>query len=118
MKHLGELWERINAIFAGYPAWVSQSLVGLFSGLIFGFIFRIMGRMALMIMIAAIVVGFGLHYFGIVTFNTQPVLNFLGMDQWPSASEFVTNSFSWCETHIIACVAIILGFIVGWKLGS
>ncbi|MCL5436283.1 MAG: FUN14 domain-containing protein [Candidatus Dependentiae bacterium] len=118
MKQASELWERVRSAFAGYPAWVSEGLVGLFAGLIVGFLCRILGRTALIIVIAGAVLGFGLHYFGIVTFNTEPVLKFFGMAQWPSLSQGITNLFEWCKEHLVATVALIFGFLLGWKLGS
>ncbi len=118
MKQAGELWERIRSAFAGYPEWIGEGLVGVFAGLVLGFLSRILGRMVLIILVTAVVVGVGLHYFNVVSFNTEPVLKFFGMAQWPSASEFITGMFTWCKVHIVACIAVILGFILGWKFGG
>lgn len=117
MKQAGELWGRVRALFAGYPEWVSELLVGVFSGLIIGFLCRLVGRTVLIILGASLLVGVGLHYFGVVTFNTRPVLEFLGLTEWPTVSALVASIFDWCKLHFVACVAIILGFIFGWKMG-
>lgn len=117
MKQAGELWDKVRSIFAGYPEWVSEGLVGIFAGLVVGFLSRVLGRTVLIVLGTAFLVGVGLHYFGIVSFNTTPLLQFLGISQWPAPSVCLSSIFEWGKTHFVACIAIIIGFIFGWKLG-
>lgn len=117
MKQAGELWARLRGIFSGYPEWVGEMLVGFFAGLVVGFLSRILGRTVLIILGTALLVGVGLHYFGVVSFNTKPLLDFLGMTAWPTPTACLSGMIEWCKVHIVACVAIILGFIFGWKFG-
>lgn len=117
MNPLSEFWEKIRSAFAGYPDWVGESLVAAFLGLVMGFLVRILGRLILMMLVTAVAIGFGLHYFGVISFHTQPLLRFLGLAQWPGFSELLASFFAACKAHIMACVTLIIGFILGWQLG-
>lgn len=117
MNPLSELWEKIRTAFAGYPDWVSEGVVAAFLGLVIGFLARILGRLVLMTLVTAVLIGFGLHYFGIISFHIQPLLKFLGLTQWPGFSELLSSFFTACKAHLMACVTLILGFILGWQLG-
>ncbi|HBL99006.1 TPA: hypothetical protein DDZ86_05185 [Candidatus Dependentiae bacterium] len=117
MKPVHNLWIQIKSYFKDYPDWVTEGVVALFLGLVLGFLFRTLGKYAVIVVTTLFVAGFVFHYAGLATFQSAPLVKFFGISHIPSLGEAVSNIFEWAQAHLAACVAGILGFILGWKLG-
>ncbi|MBN2267093.1 MAG: hypothetical protein JW725_02000 [Candidatus Babeliaceae bacterium] len=118
MNAVREMWGSVKAAFAGYPEWLIEGGAGLFVGLVFGFLARLMGRYALIVTVVLAITLFVLNYFGVITFNTIPLAHLLGLSDFPSLQTFGADIFVWLKAHIIAWIMIIFGFMLGWKIAG
>ncbi len=117
MKPVHDLWIQIKGYFKDYPDWVTEGVVALFLGLVVGFLFRTLGKYAVLVFTTLLVAGFVMHYAGLATFQSAPLIKFFGISRIPTMGEAATSFFGWTRLHLVASVGGVLGFILGWTLG-
>lgn len=118
MKSISEMWQQLKDWGSNYPAWVVELGAGLFVGLVLGFLARLLGKYAFITFCSLVILLFGLHYWGVITFQTLPLTKLFGLDEFPTFSQMSEMLWTWLSTHFVAWIALILGFMVGWKFGK
>lgn len=118
MAQLRNFFDKIHEYFKDYPDWVSESILGLSFGLMFGFLLRILGKYFVLTIAALVISVVVLYYGGFVSFHSQPLMTFFGWTKVPSFQNALTSFWDGMQTHLIAWLISIVGFIIGWKLGG
>lgn len=112
------IWTKISTSLQSYPSWTVEAGVGILVGLIVGFLTRTLGRYFVIALVTLGVVGFVLHYMGVITIHTMPLMRAMGVNRIPPVGDLVGSVANWIQEHLVATVALIIGFIIGWKYGA
>ena len=110
-------YEIVSGHFEGYPTWAVE--VGIFGvgALVLGFLCKTIGRYLFFAVIAAALLLFALSYTHVVSINMLQVKQFLGIQDIASLQDLGTVLLAWGRVHVVAVISLVVGFILGWKLG-
>lgn len=109
---------KINHFFAGLPTYISDILIFGPLGMLFGFLAKIMGRYFIFAVLVALIAAWVAMHYGVITFDPEKLKAVLGMSPTITFSDVMSMIFAWMKEHSIGCLSMIIGFIIGWKLGK
>ena len=110
-------FENITRQFEFSWAKVSEYGIALGGGIFVGFIVRRYGRQAIITFIAFAALLGGLHYLQLITIDWPKVKEFVGLAPAETVEVFFKDYWQWAQSHIVAVIVSIVGFIVGYKIG-
>ncbi len=109
---------KVVQFFSSLPTYVSDILIFGPLGMLFGFLAKIMGRYFVFAVLVAIIAGWVAVHYGVITFDEEKLKALLGLSPTITFSDVIAMLFMWMKEHVAACIAMIIGFIIGWKLGK
>ena len=110
-------FETIHAKLREYPVWLVDSCLYGAVGLIAGFLFKNFGRYLLFALIGIIVLLWLLSRLDLIVVNTYQIKTFLGVGSINTLDEGCRAYIEYVRNHIVGCIAFLVGFFFGWKLG-
>lgn len=111
-------WNQFLSYFSGYPVWLVEGGFGLVVGFLFGFLMKNFGKAFLYGVVVLVVGGYLLSYFGLIEFHFEPVQKMVGIVEIPTIDVAFSNFTSWIQQHMALCIAGLIGFVFGWRMGS
>ncbi len=119
MAQTSQSWyEMLRAQFPEtVPAWALE--VGVFGvgSFLLGFLFKCCGRLLTVALVVGIAVLLGLHYSNVMPLDVTYWKALLGLADVTAFQEVPAVFFAWGKEHVVACVSVVVGFMLGWKLG-
>jgi uncharacterized membrane protein (Fun14 family) len=115
---LHSLNAKITQFFSGLPTYASDILIFGPLGMLFGFLAKIMGRYFVFAVLVAIIAAWVAMYYGVITFDVEKLKALLGMSPTITFSDVMGMLFAWMKEHVVGCISMIIGFIIGWKIGK
>ena len=110
-------WEAFETKLKDYPAWlIDVSIFGI-AGIIAGYVIKNFGKLLLLAGLALVIILWLFNYLDLLTPNIQRLKELLGIASASGCSEVLHIWSEWARMHLAACGALIVGFLVGWKLG-
>lgn len=109
---------KVNHFFSGLPTYASDILMFGPLGMLFGFLAKVMGRYFVFALLVALIAAWVAIHYGVITFDEEKLKALLGMSPSITFSDVMNMLFAWMKEHVAGCVAMIVGFIIGWKLGK
>lgn len=108
----------VVGFLSGLPTYASDILIFAPVGIFVGFLSKTMGRYFVVGLILAIGIFWLADYFHVITFHHTQLQALIGGGQFNSLHDAGTFAMSIMREHIAAVFAALIGFIVGWKIGS
>lgn len=116
--YMQQSWfEMIQNFFVGYPMWAVELGVFGVGGLLVGFLFKGIGRFLVLLAILGISIAVILHYTQVVVLPVAKIKTLLGLRDVFSIQEGFQVFAAWSREHLIALLSLIVGLLLGWKLG-
>lgn len=109
--------QAIKNRLSDYPEWIVEAGVSGLVGLIIGFIARNFGRLFLLFIVCAIITVFILEQTHIIAVKA-PGLRALLSDPDGTVVAWVNGIVTFARDHIFVTIALIIGFLFGWRLGQ
>jgi uncharacterized membrane protein (Fun14 family) len=110
-------YTELQTRLASYPAPLPDIILFAPLGFLAGFLLKSFGRYFIFALLLAIGILWCAQYFNLATIHQREIELFLGLPPFTSPSDFVTWLVAWAQNHIAACISLIIGFLLGWKLG-
>jgi len=111
-------FETVQMRFGSTPPVLSEIIIFVPLGILTGFLSRILGRYLIVgIVCALIVLWFGDRY-NLLTLHMEEIKIFFGVESVQSIPELWESLVTWAENHLAGCLALIVGFMMGWQLGK
>lgn len=109
--------DAMRTYFSNYQTWLTE--VAIYGGISFlvGFLFKNFGRYIVGGLLIAVAVIVGLNYAGATAITLQQVTQALGLANIESVQQLYTTATAWATTHVMGAVSVVIGFLLGWKLG-
>lgn len=108
----------VGTFFGQLPVYAADILIFGPLGIFLGFLFKTLGRYLLIGLFSAAVIVWFADYMQIITVHQAQVQAFFGGHQLNSLHDVGTLAMAVMREHIAAVFAALIGFILGWKLGS
>lgn len=113
-----EKWlQSIKERLSDYPEWVVEAGIAGAIGLAIGFVARNFGRALLLFILCAIITIFLLEQANMIAVKA-PGLRALFYDPDHTVMTWVNGIAAFARDRIFVTIALILGFLFGWRLGQ
>lgn len=100
--------------FHGYPRWSFDFFFFGLHGLLLGFLVRVLGKAAVAVAAGACLVLFLFHVTGDVDINSLSWVQY-AHEMYAASSEILLQ---YIKTYPAGMMGLLVGFIIGWRLGS
>jgi hypothetical protein len=107
----------IQDYFNNYQVWLVDIVFMGGAALIAGVLLKNFGKYILGGLLVAAVTILALNYSGLIALTFTDILAKIGFAGVTSPSEFITSLFEWMKLHMVGAISIVVGFMLGWKLG-
>jgi hypothetical protein len=107
----------IQEYFSDYRTWLTDIVIMGGAALITGVLLKNFGRYILGGILVAVITVLALNYSGLIAITFADILAKIGFTGVTSPAEFATALLDWMKLHIVGTISIIVGFVLGWKLG-
>jgi len=115
--HVSAWWHAIYDQFREYPSWAVESGIAFVLGLVFGFVSRNFGRMALIFCVSAFIALVLLDQARLITIHAPALRAFMKNPDGTIGSWFV-GVMTFIHEHVFATIAAVIGFLLGWRWGQ
>lgn len=103
--------------FKAYPSWaVDLGIFGIVF-LILGFLVKSFGRYFFLCLLAVVAALAAAYYFDFAPGFLTELKEFLGLHDMQVLGDIPAIFIAWAREHALACIAAVLGFIVGYTIG-
>jgi uncharacterized membrane protein (Fun14 family) len=109
--------DSLRAKLAGYPTYAVDIILYAPLGFIVGFLVKSLGRYVIIALLVTVGLLWLADYLHIITIHEAHLKSFLGQTSPESIGAAGTSFATWAEEHIVGCIAAIVGFLIGWRLG-
>lgn len=109
--------QAIKSRLHDYPEWVVEAGVSGLVGLIIGFVARNFGRFLVLFIICAVITVFMLEQTNIIAVKA-PGLRALLSDPDGTVVAWFNGIITFARDRIFVTIALIVGFLFGWRLGQ
>ena len=110
-------WETLETKLKNYPEWLVDIAIYGIAAMILGFIVKNFGRVLFFAVFGIIVVMWFLHYTDFIVVNIARLKSLIGLSGVESLDAAFRVWCEWARMHLAACAALVVGFLLGWKLG-
>jgi len=112
-----DLMETVRSSLSDYKTWLPE--VALYGGVAFlvGFLVKNFWRFIILSSLVILTVVLLLNFTGVMTVTLQQVMTTINVTDVTTVQELYTAVIGWSKTHVIGAVSMVVGFLVGWKLG-
>jgi uncharacterized membrane protein (Fun14 family) len=110
-------YEVLKSKLAGYPVFLPDIIIGFPIGLVVGFLLKTLGRYLFIGILLTAGLLWLADYFNLITIHQGEVEAMLGMQPFHSFNEFFSFISQVAKEHVAGVVSLIVGFLLGWRLG-
>jgi uncharacterized membrane protein (Fun14 family) len=110
-------FEAIKERFNSQEPWAIELIVFGLGGFVAGFLLKNFGKIALIILAVTVAVIVGLHYTDMYHVPFENLQAFVGVSDFNSFQTIINAKMIWCKDHPVAVVSLVIGLLVGWKVG-
>jgi len=107
----------VRDYFSDYHEWLTDIVILGGAAVVTGVLLKNFGRYILGGLLVAVVTILALNYSGLISLTFSDILGKIGLGGVNSLQDFVVTLADWMKVHIVGTVSIIVGFVIGWKLG-
>jgi len=111
-------FEALQQKFGAIPPVVGEIIIFAPLGILLGFLSKILGRYLVVGVVLAFVLLWAADQFHLVTLHMSEIKAFFGVHGIASIGDWWRALLSWAQAHIVGCLALVAGFITGWRLGN
>ena len=118
MNEAQSWWEVIKEKLSASPTAATDVLIFGGVGAVVGFLLRTMGRYIFFALTTLLFVAWLFDYLHIITIEWYTLKEMVGLTYAQSFSDVWQEFLTWMKQHVVATIALIVGFLFGWKLGA
>lgn len=111
-------WQKFTSYFSDYPSWLVEGVFAVLAGFVVGFLAKNFGKPLLYGIVTLVVAGYVLSYFGLIEVHSEQIKQMLGIVETPTVDVAFNNITGWMREHVALCVGAVIGFAIGWRVGS
>ncbi len=111
------LLDSLKERFSGQEPWAIELIVFSLGGFVAGFLLKNFGKLALLIIAAALITVLVLHYTHINEMPFEKLQELLGINDAQTVQDIVNAKITFCKKNPVALFSGLVGLFVGWKVG-
>ncbi len=116
-KQINGWWETVESHLKDYPTWLLEIGIYGFISCALGFLFKNFGRYIIFAFVGIIALAWLFSYLDLITINNLRMKDLVGLGNARTLDDGFYIISGWARAHIAACISLVGGFFLGWKLG-